>query len=67
MKKVFSRKELIHEAIKGIRFDKSIFDDYHENYHRDKASSIISDLYFLGIINDDKHDWLFRIYIKMFY
>lgn len=67
MKTVFSRKELIHEAIKRFRFDKSFFDDYHENYHRDKASSIISNLYLLGIINDDKYDWLFRIYMKMFY
>lgn len=67
MKKVFSRKELIKAAIKSIRFDKTCFNEYHENYYRDKASYMVINLYLLGVINDDKYNLLFRIYMNMFY
>ena len=67
MKTVFSRQELIHEAIKKIRFYEASYQVYERSYYRDKASDMISILYLLGVINDDKHTLLYRIYMKMFY
>lgn len=67
MKTVFSRKELIHEAIRKIRYYRALYDVYGRIYCRNKASNLISDLYFLGVINGDKYDLLCRIYMKMFH
>lgn len=67
MKTVFLRKELIHEAIKKIRYYEISYNIYEWSYYRDKAWDVISVLYLLGVINADKFNLLFRIYLKMFY
>lgn len=67
MKTVFSRQELIHEAIKKIRFYEASYQVYERSFYRDKASDMINILYLLGVINVDKHILLYRIYMKMFY
>ena len=74
MKKEFTRKDLIHDAIETIRFRKVMFDETLRVYgyalasvDRDAAFDIVKSLRCLHVIDSDKRDLLSRIVSKMFY